>query len=55
MKINTVWHKANRMPDYLKKYKGQKSQGEIKVMWHKAHLKFCACRTDVPETLRKYL
>jgi hypothetical protein len=55
MKINAKWHKENRMPEYFKKYKGEKSADEIRGLWHKNHLKFCACRTDVPPNLRKYL
>jgi len=42
--INAIWHKANRMPDYLKKYKGKKPTEEIKAMWHELHSKNCNCR-----------
>jgi hypothetical protein len=46
MKINTQWHKKNRM------IKNPKLEDRIK--WHKEHVKFCSCR-EIPENLKKYL
>jgi hypothetical protein len=39
-KINALWHKANRMP--------ARATLDQRVAWHLAHLKACACRTDLP-------
>ncbi len=42
-RINAEWHKANRMP--------ARATLDERVAWHLAHLKACACRTDLPETV----
>jgi hypothetical protein len=42
-RINAVWHKANRMPP--------RASLDQRVAWHLAHLKACACRTDLPATI----
>jgi hypothetical protein len=46
MNINVKWHTANKMP--------KNPKVEDRVKWHKAHLKNCKCRTDVPSSLQKY-
>jgi hypothetical protein len=46
-KINARWHKKNKMP--------KNATLQERINWHKAHLKHCGCRKDVPETLKKYL
>jgi hypothetical protein len=38
-KINAVWHKVHRMP--------KKASTDQRIEWHLAHLKNCACRTDI--------
>jgi len=44
-KINREWHLANKMP---------KNAGfEQRAEWHRAHLKHCACRTDLPPDIEK--
>jgi hypothetical protein len=45
-KINAQWHKENKMP--------KNATLQERITWHKAHLKHCACRKDVPKTLKKY-
>jgi hypothetical protein len=42
--INKEWHLSNKMPDYLKKYKGEMKQEEIKSLWRQRHAKNCTCR-----------
>jgi hypothetical protein len=42
-KINAVWHKANPMP--------ARPTLEERGAWHLAHLKSCACRSDLPTTI----
>lgn len=42
--INAGWHKKNRMPEYLEKFKGKKPVKEIKAMWHEIHSRECNCR-----------
>jgi hypothetical protein len=42
-RINAAWHKANRMP--------ARATLDQRVAWHLAHLKACACRTDLPATI----
>ncbi len=44
-KINREWHLANKMPT--------KASFEQRVEWHKAHLKNCSCRSDLPPDIRK--
>ena len=44
-KINAVWHKAHRMP--------KNASIDQRIEWYLAHLKNCACRTDIPEGLKK--
>jgi len=46
-KINGAWHKANRMRE--------RATLEERVAWHLAHLKACACRSDLPATIRAEL
>ena len=41
--INAEWHQANRMPP--------RATLDERVTWHLAHLKACACRTDLPATV----
>ncbi len=41
--VNATWHKANRMPP--------RATLDERVAWHLAHLKACACRTDLPATI----
>ncbi len=41
--INAAWHEANRMPP--------RATLDERVAWHLAHLKACACRTDLPGTV----
>ncbi len=38
-KINTEWHKKNKMP------KNPKLEGKIK--WHEGHAKNCSCRDSL--------
>lgn len=54
-KLNAKWHLSNKLPDYLVKYKGKKTEDEIRGLWHKKHLKHCSCRTNVPQNLKKYI
>lgn len=42
-KINAEWHEANRMP--------RNATLDQRVAWHLAHLKHCACRSDLPKTV----
>jgi hypothetical protein len=50
--INAKWHKKNRLGNL----KGsQEEKLEKRIKWHKVHLKHCNCRTDIPETLKKYM
>jgi hypothetical protein len=42
-KINATWHNANRMPP--------RATLDQRVDWHLAHLKACACRTDLPASI----
>lgn len=42
-RINAEWHKANRMP--------ARATLDERVAWHLAHLRACACRTDLPATI----
>ncbi len=44
MKLNKEWHQAHRMPG--------KATLEQRIAWHKAHLKNCQCRTDIPEKVK---
>jgi hypothetical protein len=37
------WHEANRMPP--------RATLDERVAWHLAHLKACACRTDLPASI----
>jgi hypothetical protein len=46
-KINAAWHKAHRMPP--------RATLDQRVEWHIEHLKACACRTDLPATIRSEL
>jgi len=43
-KINTEWHLANKMP--------KKATLDQRIQWHQEHLKYCKCRTKVPEKLQ---
>jgi len=45
MRINEAWHKKHRMPK-------NPTAGQ-RVKWHKAHLKYCGCRKDIPASLKK--
>jgi len=45
-RINTEWHKANRMP--------KNSTKPQRIAWHRAHAANCACR-EMPESIRKLL
>ncbi|WP_192903926.1 hypothetical protein [Panacibacter ginsenosidivorans] len=42
-KLNTDWHKQNRMPE--------KATLEQCIAWHLEHRKYCGCR-DIPEKLK---
>ncbi len=42
MKINAVWHKANKMP--------KNPTIEQRITWHQEHAKYCACR-PIPKKL----
>jgi hypothetical protein len=44
-KINKEWHLANKMP--------KKASFEQRVEWHRAHLKHCSCRSDLPPDIAK--
>ncbi len=46
-KMNTRWHQSHKMP--------KNPTVAQRVRWHRGHLKYCACRTDVPASLKKYL
>lgn len=49
MKINAVWHKANRMPK-------NPDLGQ-RLKWHKQHSENCQCRPLTPkviEEIKKY-
>ena len=41
--INAAWHKAHRMP--------ARATLDERVAWHLAHLKACACRSDLPASV----
>ena len=43
-KINSEWHKHNRLP--------KDASIEERVYWHLEHLKNCQCRKDMPEKLK---
>ena len=45
VRINKDWHLANKMP--------KNATFEQCLEWHKAHLKHCACRTDLPPDIAK--
>jgi len=46
MKINAEWHGKNKMP--------KNPTVAQRINWHRKHLKYCACRTDVPESLKNF-
>jgi len=43
--IDREWHLANKMP--------KNASVEQRAEWHRAHLKHCACRTDLPPDIEK--
>lgn len=47
MSINKEWHQTHKMPP--------KATLAQRVEWHKAHLKFCGCRKDLPKDVANYL
>jgi uncharacterized protein YdeI (YjbR/CyaY-like superfamily) len=46
-KINGAWHKTHPMP--------ARATLDQRVAWHLAHRRACACRTDLPATIRAEL
>jgi hypothetical protein len=45
--INAEWHRRHRMP--------ARATLDERVTWHLAHLKACACRSDLPASVRAEL
>ncbi len=46
-KINSEWHKNNRMP--------KNATIDQRVKWHVAHIKACGCRDDIPQSVIREL
>ena len=47
MSINKEWHQTHRIPS--------RATLAQRTKWHKAHLKFCGCRKDIPKDVANYL
>lgn len=43
--INAEWHRKHRMP--------RNATVDMRIEWHLAHLRNCACRTDLPPVLKR--
>lgn len=44
MKLNSVWHQANKMP--------KNATLDQRIEWHLEHMKNCQCRTNLPEKIK---